>query len=411
MLKINKDVKEFLTKNKKRYEIFENLQEKLNNLCEDSYQEAIQYVRDHDDIFFKDHANALFFLFTIICISESNFKKLELFLDIVVHFSEDFEKQNLTKKEIIAICILYPNTINYLFYKNFFSVETIIELSSGFKFLFSNFYHEIVSYDSEYALLIERKLLADEYYTSDEEEVNFLYYFQNNREEHILNRELNYHPSSLHKSIRDDDINTFQSLLSKNNYDINHKFGNSYYERLISNDSNLSLIEIASAYGSTKVFKFLWMQDQIDIPDNLLKFAYLGCNNEIIHICETKCKRCRAYNVPINLHRFDLFDYYVENFADEIEEDEDEDVKTKLKNFVDDEEDNKYKCLNVECLLEAVSSLNIKLLKILLPKIVFIMKNNNYSNPNTLLTSNEPFLNSSAYDLELYKFLYYQEKK
>lgn len=38
------------------------------------------------------------------------------------------------------------------------------------------------------------------------------------------------------------------------------------------------------------------------------------------------------------------------------------------------------------------------------------MKNNNYSNPNTFLTSNEPFLNSSAYDLELYKFFNYQEK-
>ena len=94
-------------------------------------------------------------------------------------------------------------------------------------FLLSNFYHEIVSYDSEYALLIERKLLADGYYTSDEEEVNFLYYVQNNREEHVLNRELNYHPSSLHKSIRDDDINTFQSLLSKNNYDIYFHIWNS----------------------------------------------------------------------------------------------------------------------------------------------------------------------------------------
>ena len=82
----------------------------------------------------------------------------------------------------------------------------------------------------------------------------------------------------------------------------------------------------------------------------------------------------RKWNVPINLHRFDLLDYYVENFADEIEEDEDEDVKTKLKNFVDDDEDNNYKCLNVECLIEAVSSLNIKLLKILLPKFFSLWK-------------------------------------
>lgn len=67
--------------------------------------------------------------------------------------------------------------------------------------------------------------------------------------------------------------------------------------------------------------------------------------------------------------------------------------------------------MNVECLVEILSSLDLKFLKILLPKIVFIMKNCQYEDSSSLLTSNEPFLNSSAYDLELYKFLYNQEKK
>lgn len=78
--------------------------------------------------------------------------------------------------------------------------------------------------------------------------------------------QVNYHPSQLNKSIRDDDIDTFQSLLSKNNFNVNHQIENSNYERLKSNDYNLSLIEIAAVYGSKKIFKFSWIQDQINIP-------------------------------------------------------------------------------------------------------------------------------------------------
>lgn len=84
---INKDVEEFLSKNKIRYEIFEKFQDYLNSLSEDSYRETIQYVEDHEDKFFKDHANALFFLVAIISLSESNFKIFELYMNIIVHFS------------------------------------------------------------------------------------------------------------------------------------------------------------------------------------------------------------------------------------------------------------------------------------------------------------------------------------
>ena len=49
--------------------------------------------------------------------------------------------------------------------------------------------------------------------------------------QHIENRNRNYHPSLLHKSIREDDIDAFQKIISQNNYDINYIFDFSYYER------------------------------------------------------------------------------------------------------------------------------------------------------------------------------------
>lgn len=92
------------------------------------------------------------------------------------------------------------------------------------------------------------------------------------------------------------------------------------------------------------------------------------------------------------MHRFDLLIYYIDNFGDEIEEVEDKNVKNRLKSFTetknnDDDEENKYKILNVECLIDVVSSLNLKLLKILIPKIVFILKNCQYQDLSTYLTS------------------------
>ena len=60
------------------------------------------------------------------------------------------------------------------------------------------------------------------------------------------------------------------------------------YERAQTIDSNISLIQIAATYGSIRIFKFLWMQTDVELPKNLLLYAFFGCNNEIIHLCEEK---------------------------------------------------------------------------------------------------------------------------
>lgn len=75
-------------------------------------------------------------------------------------------------------------------------------------------------------------------------------------QKHISNRSSCYHPSPLHKSIREDDIDTFQSLLYKSNYSVNYIIEFSMYERAQTIDSNISLIRIAATYGSIKIFSF-----------------------------------------------------------------------------------------------------------------------------------------------------------
>lgn len=60
---IRRDVNEFLSKNHKKYEIISKLQDYLINLTNETYQETIQFISNHLDIFFKDHSSSLFFFF------------------------------------------------------------------------------------------------------------------------------------------------------------------------------------------------------------------------------------------------------------------------------------------------------------------------------------------------------------
>ena len=159
-----------------------------------------------------------------------------------------------------------------------------------------------------------------------------------------MNRSLNYHPSHLHKIIREDDVIEFQSFISKNNFDVNHKIKFSYYERSHTINDELSLIKTAAIYGSINIFKYLWFQNDIVINDDLILFAYFGQNFDIIHICEKKCYDNETISQPILIYRQDLLNYYLDNFEDKIEEDQIE-IESGLKNFKETE-NNPYKKLN-----------------------------------------------------------------
>ena len=127
----------------------------------------------------------------------------------------------------------------------------------------------------------QRKKILDyknEFLTSFYKEVKSDY------QKHIKNRNSNYHPSLLHKAIRDDDIDTFQSLISKNNFSIDEPIKSSFYERVHVYEIDLRPIKIAAIYKSIKIFKFLFMNDAI-IDDNLLDFALYGSDLDIIHLC------------------------------------------------------------------------------------------------------------------------------
>lgn len=230
----------------------------------------------------------------------------------------------------------------------------------------------------------------------------YLEIVESDPQKHILNRNLNYHPSILHKSIREDDIDTFQSLLYKNNIDVNYSIENSYYERAKTIDDTMSLIQITSIYGSLKIFKFLLNNEKIFIDDNLLCYAYCGYNFDIIHLCETKCSFDSVYLQPIALHQYNLLDYFIENFSDKIIKTNDK-IKNVLKNFVEDENNAYQTYLNNSSIEMAFYSVNFTVVLSCLEKIVFIARNQ-----KNVEFSDEKMSYIIFVDFDLFKFIYSQ---
>ena len=385
------NAEEFLSQNNERYTVIKQNQNLLNHITEVSYQEIIKFIEYNSKYFFDNRESILQFVWNIHLFTIYNFTKLELILNVLIYFYQKIKQFDIKDIDILDIMTSMHYDVYYLFSKNLISLESIIQKSIVSQKFFAYFYHEIDDYDHEYAEKRKDNILNG----NDSNLSNFLKKVIANPEDHKQNREKSNNPSPLHKSIREDDIEEFQSILAKNNYDINYNFDYSYYERTLTECKTPSLIQIAATYGSIKIFKFLWMQPSIIFDDNLICYAISGRNYEIIHICETKCPIDRAFQFSINSHQYELTDYFID-ISEGNKESE------NLEDF-EDNEDNIYSYLNHDHLIVAFESANYHILLPCLKKIAYIM---DHIDNNVDDTSYCSFLRITHQDFELFKFLY-----
>lgn len=410
LLSIQKATEDFLSQNKTRYHLYKKIQEKLINLTQDTYQETLQLIQKNVDILFKDHPSTINFIGIVNGTISKNFINLEIILDIIIHFSNEIYRANVTNNELYKIFNSNLSSINYLYSKQFFSIQAITEFSKHSIIIFINFMPDIYKYDGRYAKIREKDLFVNVIISNGDIYRKFKDIVKSDPQLHIKNRQLNYYPSNLHKSIREDDIDTFQSLLSQNQIDINYRFQYSFYERSSQNKST-SLIQVATIYGAVNICKFLLMQINIKLDDNLLSFAYTSHNFDLIHSYEKlKCSSDNLITTIIFDNQKDLLEYYLENYSDHIIEDNENIIQKLGRNF--SPEDNIYYQLNYDNLESALYAFNYSIIKKCLPKIVYIVKNVELTKNKFIGTS--PFipptclLIASGFDFELFKFLYSQ---
>lgn len=288
-----------------------------------------------------------------------NWTNFEILLDVLIHFSPELIKTKNTELDLIDIFNLMIWTVYYLYSKKVISIESIIKTAEYRNLYYVYFYPEIDQYDHNYSEKLKFTILSDCYIDKDLQK--FFKTILQDPEKHKQNRDISYHPSTLHKIIREDDIDSFQSIISRNNYSFNYRFEYSFYERIYSTNKNFSLIQVAAIYGSIQIFKYLWMQDDIQIDDFVLFCAISGRNYDIIHICEEKIDSPWKIVYSINSHQNELTDYFIEK-SDELNKD------------INDDDDCLYKNLDINSFGIAILSANFHIILSSLHHIVDLIE-------------------------------------
>ncbi len=386
----------FISNNEKTFNVLETYYDLLDNLNEDTYQKTINFVKENKNVFFKDHHSGISFFYHTIIASLIHYLNYEIFLDICIEFQSDLKNLKISDSELIQESLSFTNTIYYFYTKNFFSIEAIFEQSFYYNFIFINFLPELKQYDNEYAEIRIKNLLAEQNNQGIiKKDIDFLQFVINNPEKHLLYRNVNYHPSHLHKLIRDDNASEFQSYLSKNNISFNYRFPFSYYERVKSTDKEISLIKCAAIYGSINIFKYLWEKETTKDYD-ILNYAYCGRNYDIIHICEKDYPLSDSFNETLLIRSKELIEYSFNLYQTEITE----------NNNNNNENNEPFKNLKRNHLHNAVLRSNFDIIKSNLYRILSLAKNDEHI--NNINFYEDSFLLSSLYNFDLFKLIYSQ---
>ncbi|KAK8883618.1 hypothetical protein M9Y10_042713 [Tritrichomonas musculus] len=91
----------------------------------------------------------------------------------------------------------------------------------------------------------------------------------------------------LRLSIKTDDIENFQRILSNTNMSINSKIRESILENYLISPKEMKIVDYVIQYNASKIFKFLIIND-VEMTDNLITGSFSNNNYEILHFIESK---------------------------------------------------------------------------------------------------------------------------
>ena len=158
-----------------------------------------------------------------------------------------------------------------------------------------------------------------------------------NIEEYKQIRDKGEYHDDIIKALREDDVDTFQSIVSK---DIDALMKNTIDANIFENftNSKTRYLNYAATYGSIKCFKYLLLNNE-SADSSTFEMAIIGGNNELIRIVDnekidiiepkSRYYRDKYYNYfvralsqSIKMHRNDLFDWIFDKYYDQIKQEE-----------------------------------------------------------------------------------------
>ncbi|OHT15892.1 hypothetical protein TRFO_13740 [Tritrichomonas foetus] len=277
-----------------------NLQEKIFDICESSYDETEEYILN--SIFIENKDSLIQLCLTLKEAINTRPFLFDYYINIFTAISSILTKF-LTQKEILKIFVA-----DYLILKFYnigiITIDTIIDISNTHQSSAIFFAPELLENDPNY---------FKTYKNHENSEENITESIGENIEEKRKLRDAGINSSPLAVAIRNDDVETFQELISAKNIQLNSHIEYSTYEQCKIISQKPTICEFTAFLGSTKIFKFLIM-NQVSLNSRVARFAVAGGNYEIIHILEAEnCSFYGSLDMAISFHRNEIFEYILES--------------------------------------------------------------------------------------------------
>ena len=146
-----------------------------------------------------------------------------------------------------------------------------------------------------------------------------LSYFPNDIDKFEKMRENGEPDDQITKALRDDDVDLFQSIVSKTHCDISKAIVPYNIYETVNPNGKISYINYSAFYGSVKCFKYLLLNHE-KVDFQTLVFSMYGGNTEIIQIIDQRMKSdeknvddvSSLLSPAIIKHQYNLFDWIID---------------------------------------------------------------------------------------------------
>ncbi|KAH0794458.1 cask-interacting protein (caskin) 1,2 [Histomonas meleagridis] len=289
---------------------FANLQEYINTINETNSQTIIQTIKS-SKFFQKEkyhHDLCLFILISCEIRPKSNEQHLSLIEDLC-KLSDHFHSE-LKKTVVSEITQRGGNFYVYrqLFLRNLLELDLIKKI---YNTDIKNFFYMNATAHNMIKIWFgpELKLKFDD--RNDDETAKEIYNKDINSYIKLINN--GYNPNVYATAIRNDDIDELQSLCSATDFDFNMTIKPSPFERTtFLNFEEITLLQIATFYGSIKCFRFLILNGCS--TDNCPMFSGCNSNNnnsEIIRLLYQENNNFEAALISSTLyHNNEIYEWF-----------------------------------------------------------------------------------------------------
>lgn len=211
--------------------------------------------------------------------------------------------QTITNFEKYIIFQNDPIILLYLFENNLLIPDKTIQKKIKEKDYFSP-WHQRFKYHIYFY-----KEFHSKYKNSNDE-----YYEYYSNEEYTNKKRTGENDNFICKLIREDSLDEFIEYINKNNMKTTEKIVSDEFETNCTL-KNETYIEYAAFFGSLKIFKYLYLNDE-NITDSIWQYAIHGNNAEIIHLLEDKLEMDPEYSLYYALlfHNYEIADYLINNY-------------------------------------------------------------------------------------------------